>query len=138
MISFMEVVGKTPLEEIPKHHINNINELIQKVNIFRLHFGEKMFVSSGYRTKERHIEIYRKINEDRKAKGLAPVRVPMGSFHLFGLAVDFFDGQGKIIDFCRENEDLLEKIGIWIEDGTKDWVHMQVRAPGSKKRFFKP
>jgi hypothetical protein len=64
----------------------------------------------------------------------------MKSNHLFGRAVDFADGDGKLKKWILENIKLMEEIGLYMEDfnATKTWVHFQINPPKSGNRFFKP
>lgn len=111
----------------------NLNQLFLKVNIVRKEYGKPMIVTSGLRTKKHHLEIYAR-------KGIYPPKVPMKSNHLFGRAVDFADGDGKLKKWILENIALMEEIGLWMEDfnATKTWVHFQINPPKSGNRFFKP
>lgn len=111
----------------------NLNQLFLKVNIVRKEYGKPMIVTSGLRTKKHHLEIY-------AAKGIYPPKVPMKSNHLYGRAVDFADGDGKLKKWILENIALMEEIGLWMEDfnATKTWVHFQINPPKSGNRFFKP
>ena len=62
------------------------------------------------------------------------------SAHKDGLAVDIYDPDGAIDEWCLHNLDRLEKCGIYIEDplSTNGWSHWTIRSPGSKTRVFKP
>jgi hypothetical protein len=64
----------------------------------------------------------------------------MKSNHLFGRAVDFADGDGKLKKWILANIKLMEEIGLYMEDfaATKTWVHFQINPPKSGNRFFKP
>jgi hypothetical protein len=113
----------------------NLDTLLVRVNGFLAHRGnvKPYVVTSGLRSIEDHKRIYLE-----KAKG-KPVRIPMGSKHLSGKAVDIYDPDGSIMKFCRENPELLSDYGLWVEDDTSvPRVHLQSEAPLSGKRFFKP
>lgn len=142
MISFKELIHKSRIEEIPSEHIINLEVLLVKMNRIRLIYGEKMFVSSGYRTKERHQKIYAQINRKREAKKLPPLAVPRYSRHLKGQACDVLDPNGELKKWCEENEDLLREVGLFLELGTVGWMHFQSvpygsYAPGDSI-WFKP
>ena len=62
------------------------------------------------------------------------------SAHKEALAVDRYDPDGAIDEWCLANLDKLEECGIYIEspDSTHGWSHWTVRAPGSGHRIFIP
>lgn len=62
------------------------------------------------------------------------------SHHKQGRAVDIFDPDNRLDDWCFKNEALLEKHKLWMEhpDATKGWAHFQTQPPGSGKRFYFP
>lgn len=62
------------------------------------------------------------------------------SSHKEGLAVDLFDPDGDIDEWCLENLDKLEQCGIYLENpaATVHWSHWTIRAPKSGKRVFMP
>jgi len=108
---------------------NNLEDLLNKINIFREAYGKPMIVTSGIRTVEDHFRLY-------KEKG---TKAPMGSQHLQGRAVDIYDEDGELMKYCKENVPLLESIGLWIEDDNSvPRVHFQTVPPKSGHRFFKP
>lgn len=142
MITLIEIIGKTPLEKIPPKHLSNIDLLLKKMNLLRQHYGKPMIVTSGYRTKEKHFEIYRAINMKRSYQGLPPFRVPINSKHLRGEACDILDKDGNLKLWCKENEDLLEEIGLFLEDNCDGWQHFQITPFASYVKggsiWFKP
>ena len=119
-------------EEVQK----NMDDLLVKLNKFRTAYALPMKVTSGLRTMEDHLRIYKNINDKRKDQGLDPVKIPMGSAHLNGLACDFADPQGTLYQWAFNNQKLMEEIGLWAEEGTVGWLHLQSRP--AKNRFFKP
>lgn len=134
MITMNELLsGQATFDSLDKDVQENLNQLFLKVNIVRKEYGKPMIVTSGLRTKKHHLEIYAR-------KGIYPPKVPMKSNHLFGRAVDFADGDGKLKKWILENIALMEEIGLWMEDfnATKTWVHFQINPPKSGNRFFKP
>ncbi len=62
------------------------------------------------------------------------------SSHKEGLAVDRYDPDGKIDEWCMANLDRLETCGIYLEhpDATLHWSHWSTRAPKSGRRVFYP
>lgn len=134
MITMDELLsGQAKYEGLENEIQNNLSILLQKVNKVRSLYGKPMIVTSGLRTKQHHLEIYAR-------KGIFPPKVPMKSNHLFGRAVDFADGDGKLKKWILENIKQIEEIGLYMEDfnATKTWVHFQINSPKSGNRFFKP
>jgi uncharacterized protein YcbK (DUF882 family) len=134
MISINELLSnQAKFEDLGKDIQANLIELHRKVNLLRSAYGKPMIVTSGLRTKKHHLDIYAR-------KGIFPPKVPMKSNHLFGRAVDFADGDGKLKAWVLENIKLVEEIGLYMEDfsATKTWLHVQINKPKSGKRFFKP
>jgi uncharacterized protein YcbK (DUF882 family) len=134
MISIIELLSnQAKFEDLEKDIQTNLTELHRKVNLLRSAYGKSMIVTSGLRTKKHHLDIYAR-------KGIFPPKVPMKSNHLFGRAVDFADGDGKLKAWVLENIKLIEEIGLYMEDfsATKTWLHVQTNPPKSGKRFFKP
>lgn len=66
----------------------------------------------------------------------------MGSSHLYGAAVDIADADGKLKSWLQTDAGNLALIncGLWAEDykSTPTWVHLQIYAPASFNRVFKP
>lgn len=66
----------------------------------------------------------------------------MGSSHLYGAAVDIGDADGKLKSWLQTDAGNLALIncGLWLEDpkSTKGWIHLQIFAPASFNRVFKP
>lgn len=109
----------------------NAFELIRRINA--LGFEPQMYFSSCLRSKSVHKRIY-------KEKGVPEDKIPWGSSHLSGKAVDVADPKGILQDWLVKHEDLLAWNELWCEDFacTKGWVHFQSVPPKSGKRFFKP
>lgn len=134
MISLKELLKDYSFSSLPKEHQDNIMTLLERINKIRSSYGKSMTVTSGYRSKEDQIRIY-------KAKGIIDIsKIPMGSQHLQGGAVDISDPNQELQQWTLANVALLEQIGLWCEDfsATKNWVHYQIVAPKSGKRFFMP
>lgn len=62
------------------------------------------------------------------------------SSHKQGMAVDLYDPEGKIDEWCMSNQDALKKCGIYIEhpDYTQGWSHWSIKAPKSGHTVFIP
>lgn len=133
-ISLKELMGDVDFSKLDKEIQSNLMTLLERINKLRDTYGSPMKVTSGLRTKEDQIRIY-------KAKGITEVsKIPMGSAHIKGAAVDIYDPKKQLQMFCTQNVALLEHLQLWCEDfgSTPDWVHFQIYAPASGKRFFKP
>ena len=131
MISISEINPHNyPLTE---EQAKNLPILLERINKVRTALAKSMIVTSGLRSMADHIRIY-------TAKGIPMDKIPMGSNHLKGAAVDISDPDGKLAEWVRANEKLMESIGLWMEalESTHGWVHFQIYAPGSGNRFFKP
>lgn len=130
---------KYPQDKVNPNKIKRMKEFLPKINKIRSLFGKSMIVTSGVRTLEDHIEIYKK-------KGIIDIKkIPMKSRHLETeedvFAADIGGPNVKELQkWCLENIEVLEEIGLWIEDFayTKNWVHFQDSPPASGKRFFIP
>ena len=66
----------------------------------------------------------------------------MGSSHLYGAAVDIGDADGKLKAWLQTEAGnrALINCGLWAEDykSTPTWIHLQIYAPNSFNRVFKP
>ncbi len=138
-ISLKEIIKSTDFNGLSKEIQDNLMDLLERMNKIRNAYAKSMIVSSGLRTKEDHIRIYKEIAA-KKGIVFDLSRVPMGSQHLRGAAVDIADPKGDLQKWCLANEKVLEDVGLWCEhfDFTKGWVHFQIYPPKSGKRFFKP
>lgn len=125
-----------PLSTISNaEHRSNYEILKKRVAIVLKAFGdEHRLVTSGYRSLEDQIRIYKEKGITDKAK------IPMKSKHLYGQAIDIADADDKLKAFIKNNVHLLEENKLWCEDFeyTNTWVHFQMIAPASGKRFFIP
>lgn len=111
--------------EYTKEVSGNLDRVLEKINIVRKNYGEPMVVNSGWRPLE----------YNRKVPGAA-----LKSKHIKGLAIDISDKDNKLWDWCMANLDLLQHLGLYLEDRryTPTWVHFQIEPPGSGKRVFVP
>jgi uncharacterized protein YcbK (DUF882 family) len=118
----------------------NIEELLRRINILRKEYGLPMFVTSGLRDVNKHKAIYEEKNKKLREQGLPELKIPMGSKHLSGEAIDLADKDGKLWDWIQSRQDLIEQLDLYFEDkaACPGWVHIQVVPPKSGKRIFKP
>ena len=109
----------------------NLNTLIDKLSIIRALYNRPMIVTNGLRDKADMLRIYKNRPESR---------IPWGSMHLIGAAADIADRDKSLAKFCFDNVQLLEDVGLWVEDPTytHSWCHLQIYPPKSGNRFFKP
>jgi len=134
MIKINSLIKNARIKDIPKDTLANLEKLIEKLNIIEAAYGKTLVITSGYRTKEDQIRVYAQ-------KGITDMsKIPMGSKHISGQAVDISDPNGEFKAWIMENISLFEELGIYMEafEYTKNWVHMQIIAPKSGSRFFKP
>lgn len=103
----------------------NLEDLCEKLNEIRKAYGKPMVINSGLRSQA----------DQQRINPSAPK-----SKHLTGQAADIKDSDGAFWQFCMDNMDLMEQLGIYFEDraATPSWVHCQTVAPRSGKRIFKP
>lgn len=109
------------------------------MNDFRKRYGRPMVITSGIRMKEDQIRIYKKIFA-RKGIPFDRSKVPMRSNHLYGLACDVYDPDGRLKIWIMKNLDFCKKLGLYFESFryTPNWVHFQIVPPRSGRRFFVP
>lgn len=123
------------MEELNPHNYStngleaNLASLLHKINEVRDAYGVPMVVTSGLRSQ---VDQQRLIADGRSN---APK-----SHHLTGEAVDIYDPNGKLAAWTEANLDLMEEIGVWMEDfaHTPGWVHYQIVGPTSGNRVFIP
>jgi hypothetical protein len=62
------------------------------------------------------------------------------SHHMRCNAIDLYDPEGVLDDWCMDNLDELMDVGLYLEhpSATKGWCHLQAVAPRSGKRVFYP
>lgn len=104
---------------------DNIDNLLIAMNVIRKAYNKPMTVNSGWRSTE---------SNDKTANAAKK------SNHLKGLAIDIKDNNGDLWKWVISNLDLMQKLGIYLEDKrwTPTWVHFQIVSPKSKKRIFIP
>lgn len=121
---------------VTKEQSENSLILLAKINLVRTKWGKPMIVTSGFRSLEDHLRIYRELAEKHN-KEFDESKVPMGSQHLKFAAVDISDPDGLVKKWLKENPEVLENAQLWCEDDTSGWVHFQIFAPSSANRWFK-
>ncbi len=130
--------GRIKEEELSPEMQENLEILIEKINKVRDAYGKPMTVTSGLRTMEDHLRIYKEKGITDKSK------IPMKSKHLYCQAVDISDPHQELQKWCEKNVSLLEEIGLWMESfsATKNWCHFQIVPYGSwkegKSLWFNP
>lgn len=133
MISYKELLHGHVINDLSIKQQQNLAELHKRMNVLRESYGEPMTVTSGFRTEQEHRRIY-------GAKGIVGSKVPMGSAHLQGLAVDIADPDGRLKLWLTSTAigiKLLEEQELYCEADTHGWVHFQFRRPSSGQRWFK-
>lgn len=70
----------------------------------------------------------------------ATTNAAVRSKHMTGEAVDLYDPDGELDEFCLAHPGSLAAIGLWQEhpSATKGWLHLQIVPPRSGKRVFYP
>lgn len=97
---------------------SNLNDLLGRINVVRTAYAIPMTVSSGLRSMADQMRINPKAPHSK---------------HLTGNAVDIADPDCKLYAWCKANQDVLIKANLWLEEGTKGWVHFQNVPFGSYK-----
>ena len=118
-ITYLELLHGHNLNDITIAQQHCLEDLLIAINVIRDAWGQPMTVTSGIRTELDQARINPKASH---------------SAHLEGKAVDIEDKDGSLYQWCKDNEPLLEKTGLWIEADTKGWVHFQIRP--AHNRFF--
>ncbi len=138
-LTIKEIIGsKVDWDSLPSEIQQNLFTLRSAVSLIRKLYNKPLTVSSGLRTMEDHLRIY-------KAKGITDKsKIPVKSKHLLGAAVDIADPKQELQAFILKNKHLLEDCELWVEDFSvsRTWVHLQCQPfaswkPG-KSRFFRP
>lgn len=130
MITREEILmGRIKYEDLSPEMQENLEKLLVAVNEIRKAYGKPMIVSSGYRSPEKN----------------AAIGGAKRSLHMQCLACDFRDADGKLDEWCLQNQDLLESLGLWQEspDHTPNWCHLDLgkrdtTKPRKHKRVFNP
>lgn len=141
MIQMSELLSGNTFEDQPQTTQDNLNKLLTMINVVRTKWGKPMTCTSGLRTPEHQIEIYKQ-KAAAAGKAFDQSKVPMASKHLYGEAVDIFDPGLAMTAWLKADPQLLEDFGMYCELGNSDWVHFQIAPFGSYKpggtRWFNP
>lgn len=120
----------------------NLIKTFQWMDKVREWIGKPISVTIALRTMAYHLELYRKINEQRKVKGLPEQKIPMGSMHLVGRAVDFIISGMSCDEFktkIRADKKLDEwKLRMEKNGDGAGWIHLDDKEPGPSGREFNP
>lgn len=78
-----------------------------------------------------------------KNGGWRPPECPLGaprSAHKLAQAVDIYDPDGDLDNWCMQNHHHLVHAGLYLEhpSATRGWCHLTTRAPKSGQRVFYP
>lgn len=121
-ISYKELLHGHVINDLSIKEQQNLAELQKVINqLIEIADWHPAIVTSGFRTEQDQLRINPK----------AP-----NSAHRLGMAVDILDKDGSKYKWCETNQDTLQTLGLWVEYGTKGWVHLQTRP--AKNRIFKP
>ena len=138
VLTMLELLSGNKLEDQSPEIQANLKKLLEVMNKFRVAYDKAMIVTSGLRSPDHHLDVYKAL---AKKRGLVfdITKVPMGSQHLKGLAVDISDPDGSLYQYCQDNIPLLESLRLYceIKDSEKR-VHFQLATPRSGNRFFQP
>ena len=120
-LALKDYFKNTNVADVPIKHQQNAQELFKVVESLFLNSGLELIISSGYRSKQRQLDLYR-------AKGYKDSEIPMLSGHLNGTAIDLVDANGLLDKFCSENQDALRSLGLWQEhpNSTGGWCHIDM------------
>lgn len=132
-----QLIKGNTLADVPLKAQSNLEDLKIKLNMLLVEWNRPVVITSGFRSMQKHVDVYR-TKALREKRPFSDLQVPMNSKHLFGQAADIADPKGDLYDWATKNIELLTKIGLWCEAGTKGWLHLQSVPPRSGSRFFKP
>ena len=125
MISRAEILmGRDEKYPLSPENLENLENLLTALNLFRQEYGKPMFVSSGYRP--------------------GPFNVLAGgasdSPHLSCEACDFHDRDGELKKWVLEHPLVLVECKLYMENpvNTPTWCHLQTRPGPSGRRLFSP
>lgn len=122
------LMGRAGFHEIPIAHQNNLTVTAERMSVLASNCPYPIKINDGYRRPQDQ-----------------PKNAALGSLHLVGAAMDADDDDTAYLwRWTFGNLDLLQKIGLWIEDprwthghaGT--WMHYQIFPPRSGNRIFVP
>jgi hypothetical protein len=139
-------LGNLPEDKLTDEVKQNLVKTFRWMDTVREILGIPIKVHLAFRSMAYHLDLYRRLNEQRKKQGKPDLRVPMKSAHLMGNAVDFSSdmGKGSVGANCDEIKSImkprLEELKLRLEDNGKgaNWIHLDSNPPGPSGRFFKP
>lgn len=139
-----ESLYKCQLWEISEENLKRLRKLKEDFDILELAYGQEIIPTDAYRTRQEHIEIYKKKNKGRKKADQIPV--PINSRHLTANACDCADPTGDLRHFIEKNQKLMEMIGFYWEDfdytEDQNYIHLQnVPYPSwkpGKPHYYRP
>lgn len=126
MISLKELLHGHNISDLTTEQEHNLVELQRRMNIIREAYGKPMTVTSGFRTRLDQERINPKVTKSK---------------HLEGKAVDILDNDGSLNQWCKDNDDILRKAELYLEERQGNWQHFQSAPFGSytgKTVWFKP
>jgi len=151
MLGLQEIIGnEKQASELDPDKLAQEQDLLDRANKVRTAWNKPMTVTSGVRTWEHHLDIYRAKAANHQKPFLDGVfdesKVPKQSKHLETVtdcaAVDIADPGLEITKWLKENPSILEDAGLYCENGNQNWVHFQNKPFGSYKpggtRWFNP
>ena len=137
-------------EDMPAEHRKNLQKLLKTVNELGTLVPDNLKgprnMSSGYRSKEYQINVYKNLAKQKKSPFTDGVyvqsKVPLGSAHMTGEAMDINDPDNELDEWLMSDEGkkVVEKLDIYLEhkDYTDGWCHVQIRKPKSGNHYFIP
>lgn len=134
MLTMSELIRNKDFDSLPLNIKSNLTLLLDRINKLRELWSKPMIVTSGLRTMDEHLAIYAE-------KGITDIlKIPMKSSHLTGQAVDIQDKTFALTKFCKQNDfEILKACELFAEDDMSVFrIHLQINAPRSNSRFFKP
>lgn len=118
-------------EDTKEQYLKNANMITARASELLSAFGKDLPITSGWRPASYNAQV-----------GGSP-----NSKHCTCQAVDIWDADKKLGEWCVANIERLKDVGIWMEslatthksdDPKKRWVHWQCVAPKSGNIIFNP
>lgn len=154
MMTLKEIIGDgVDQSKLDPKKVKQCQDLTDKVNIIRAAYKKAMTVTSGVRTWDHHIRIYKDLATQKRHPFLDgkfdESKVPKLSKHLETVtdcaAVDIADPGQKLKAWLKdtpEGREALEKANLYCEEDAVQRLHFQNKPFGSYKpggtRWFKP
>jgi len=116
------LMGRDKTYPLDMQQARNMANLLARVNFLLATLKIQTTVSSGYRPSA--------IN---KTIGGAKL-----STHTVCAGIDLYDHDGSIAKLLKSKQDILEFVGLWMEEPsfTKGWLHLDTKQ--RKNRIFNP